>query len=164
MRICTEQGIYGERIPYAPEEKKKQIFITTNPENSAKHHQSIIERAMAIVPLKRGDIAYVDLGDDKKHCKIIGIRPGIVISTSEANIESPLIHMVPVTRTLRDLDSPYHVFVDKDDCINLKVSGTALCDQVVPVDRTQVIRKFGVVADARLMDKISRATRLRLGL
>lgn len=164
MRICMEEGIYGERIPYEPEKTNHNVYIKTNPENSAALNQSVIDKALSTIPIKRGEIVLADLGDNQKYCKIIGSRPVIVISSSKFNVTSPLITVIPITRTLRTVDAPEHIFIDKDDCINLKISGIILCEQMCSIDRTQVIKKMGAVTDARLMEKINLAAKRQIGV
>ena len=46
---------------------------------------------------KRGDIYYVDFGDDYRCSKQCGVRPAVVVSNNKANTFSPIITVVPLT-------------------------------------------------------------------
>jgi NADH:ubiquinone oxidoreductase subunit H len=126
MRICTSQGIYGDRIPLENIRVSSGVYAKRNPENSEYHKPNSIERALATVPVKRGDIVLIDFGSNDKYCKIIGSRPAIVVSATEFNMVSPIITVIPMTKSLRMIDNSEHIFVDKDDCKGLREFGMAL--------------------------------------
>lgn len=46
---------------------------------------------------KRGDIYFVDFGQNIDTCKQSGIRPAVIVSNNRANEHSPVITVVPLT-------------------------------------------------------------------
>lgn len=61
---------------------------------------------------KRGDIYYVDFGQNIDSNKQCGIRPAVIVSNNRANEHSPVITVVPLTsRTYKKRSLPTHVFI-----------------------------------------------------
>lgn len=164
MRICTSEGIYGERKPHKNPRVSSGLYIRSNPENSEFHKPNTVEKALATVPVKRGDIVIVDFGKDDRFCKIIGCRPAIVVSATKFNMVSPIVTVIPMTKSLRLIDNPEHIFVDKDDCDGMIDSGMALCEQMCSADRSQIIKQFASIRDERLMEKINKAAQRQIGM
>ena len=46
---------------------------------------------------KRGDIYFVDFGENIESNKQCGIRPAVIVSNNRANKHSPVITVVPLT-------------------------------------------------------------------
>ena len=46
---------------------------------------------------KRGDIYFVDFGQNIDTCKQSGIRPAVIVSNNRANKHYPVITVVPLT-------------------------------------------------------------------
>ena len=121
-----------------------------------------IERALSMEPVKKGDIVLINMGDDTEHCKMVGSRPAIVCGRFIP--DCPVILVIPMTQSFRQIDRPEHIFIDKSDCENLRESGMAMCEQLCSADRTQVIKKIAVITDRRLIEKINIALIYQLEL
>lgn len=73
------------------------------------------------------DIVFVDFGEISGDCLLRKSRPAIVLSGTEYNESSPILTVAPMTRSLKGLDSKYHVFIDREDCNNeLNTSGMCI--------------------------------------
>jgi len=166
MRVKLNHELYDDRGNLCVRQNRNTKFYRDiNPEQSTQYHQpASIEKALSTSPVKRGDIVLLDFGNDISHCKIIGSRPAIVLSGTEFNMTSPIITVIPMTKNFRMIDNPEHVFVDREDCEGLRESGMAMCEQMCSADRSQVIKKIGVITDDRLMDKINNAAKRQIGI
>lgn len=92
----------------------------------------------------RGDVIYVDLGAKYRGSVQGGIRPVVVISNNRANKYSTVITVVPLSSHIskkRNLSA--HVFVSAYRCSGLSMHSLALCEQVMSVDKLQVIDYIG---------------------
>lgn len=113
---------------------------------------------------KRGDIFYVDFGENNDSCKQRGVRPAMVISNNRANEHSPVITVVPMTsRTYKKRFMPTHVFVPRCSGSGLDKNSLALAEQVEAIDKTQLREHKGTVTDARIMEQITRALQIQIG-
>jgi len=113
--------------------KKKNVFRDGEwIRNNYNKTPSTIERALSTEPVKKGDIVLLDMGDDTQHCKTVGSRPAIVCSRFIPYC--PVITVIPMTQSFRQIDRPEHIFIDKDDCENLRESGMAMCEQICCAD------------------------------
>ena len=106
---------------------------------------------------ERMDIVLVDFGLDFERSTIGDFRPAIVISNTEYNRHSPVMQVLPLTKKLKYVDKPYHVFVDCLDCEDFTASGVCLVEQLTTIDRKQVRRKIARVTDKGLIKKINAA-------
>lgn len=116
-----------------------------------------VKRAMSCPTAKPGDICLIDFGDDVTHCRTVGVRPAICISSMGYNEDSPILRVVPMTRQLKAIDAPYHTFIDKDRCDGLENSGMAMGEQTIPITRDQIIKKISVITDDTLMAAVMKA-------
>ena len=81
------------------------------------------------------DIAFVDFGEISGDCLLRKSRPAIVLSGTEYNESSPILTVAPMARSLKGLDSKYHVFIDREDCNNeLNISGMCMYCRQMNVD------------------------------
>ena len=113
---------------------------------------------------ERMDIILVDFGLDYARSIIGDFRPAIVISNTEYNRHSPVMQVLPLTKKLKYVDKPYHVFVDCLDCEDFTASGVCLVEQITTIDRKQVRRKIARLTDKGLLLKIERAIIRQLDL
>ncbi len=70
---------------------------------------------------KRGDIYFVDFGNNHNSHKQSGLRPAIIVSNNKANANAPVITVVPLSaRVWKRRYLPTHVFIPlkKTDWIN----------------------------------------------
>lgn len=89
---------------------------------------------------KRGDIYYVDFGQNIDSNKQCGIRPAVIVSNNRANEHSPVITVVPLTsRTYKKRSLPTHVFIPKG--CGLERNSLALAEQVEAIDKKESTRK-----------------------
>ena len=113
---------------------------------------------------KRGDIYYVDFGDDYNSSKQCGIRPAVVVSNNKANTFSPIITVVPLTTKIHKKRSlPTHVLVPRSVCSGLERSSMALAEQVETIDKTQLREHRGSIINTKAMDEITRALQIQIG-
>ena len=112
---------------------------------------------MSCPTAKPGDICLIDFGYDVTHCRTVGVRPAICISSMGYNEDSPILRVVPMTRQLKAIDAPYHTFIDKDRCDGLENSGMAMGEQTIPITRDQIIKKISVITDDTLMAAVMKA-------
>ena len=89
---------------------------------------------------KRGDIYFADLGPGVGS-KQGGKRPVINCQNNSANLYSPTMTMVPTTSQLKRLDLPCHVLIGREG--NLKKDSMAMCEQLGPVNKSDVIGYIG---------------------
>lgn len=146
--VRRDFGNVNQKTSYG-EHATKKVADRSMPEN--------IERAMMVDAPERGAIYLVDFGDDKSCCLTAGTRPAICISADAYHVNSPILRVVPMTKHFKSIDAGYHVFVNRDKCVGLNESGMALGEQTRPIDRSMIIKKIGMIADAGLFDEVLEA-------
>lgn len=134
------------------------------PDYSVRNDYMKTEDTMSRASYERMDIVLVDFGLDFERSTIGDFRPAIVISNTEYNRHSPVMQVLPLTKKLKYVDKPYHVFVDCLDCEDFTASGVCLVEQLTTIDRKQVRRKIARVTDKGLLVKIERAIIRQLDL
>lgn len=110
------------------------------------------------------DILIVSFTEDYEHCYTGGVRPAICISSTELNRYSPLLTVIPMTKSMQYVDKPTHVFIDCKECDGLESSGVAMAEQPHCIDRTQSIKKIGEITEVSLQKKVMKAVTIALGL
>lgn len=112
---------------------------------------------------KRGDIYYVDFGQNINSNKQCGVRPAVIVSNNRANMHSPVITVVPLTGQVhKKRFLPTHVFVPK--CCGLNRDSLALAEQVETIDKNSMREKRGHITDAAVMASITRALQIQIGI
>lgn len=112
---------------------------------------------------KRGDIYFVDFGQNIESNKQCGIRPAVIVSNNRANEYSPVITVVPLTgRIYKKRFLPTHVFIPKS--CGLDRNSLALAEQVEAIDKKNLREKRGHISDAAIMEKINQALQIQLGV
>ena len=113
---------------------------------------------------KRGDIYYVDFGQNYESSKQCGIRPAVIVSNNRANEHSPIITVVPLTSKIHKKPSmPTHVLIPYSVGCGLDRSSMALAEQVETIDKAQLRDKRGCIANKGIMDQITRALQVQIG-
>ena len=113
---------------------------------------------------KRGDIYYVDFGDDYNSSKQCGIRPAVVVSNNRANEYSPIITVVPLTSKIHKKPSlPTHVLIPYSVDCGLDRSSMALAEQVETLDKRCLGEKIGEISDEMIMEKLTVALQIQIG-
>lgn len=139
-------------------------IVNRRPDYSVRNDYMRTEDTMSRASYERMDIVLVDFGLDFERSTIGDFRPAIVISNTEYNRHSPVMQVLPLTKKLKYVDKPYHVFVDCLDCEDFTASGVCLVEQLTTIDRKQVRRKIARVTDKGLIKKINAAVLVQLDI
>ena len=111
--------------------------------------------------VSRGDIIMVDLPNMGTSVQC-GMRPCIVVSNNKANMYSPNVIVVPLTsRNKKPL--PTHYTMQPTKLNGLKVSSTALAEQIITLSKTMIKRVVGKV-DEEHIDNINRIIKESISL
>ena len=109
----------------------------------------------------RGDIFYVDFGKGIGS-KQGGVRPALIVSNNKANRNSPVITVVPLTaRIWKKRYLPTHVRIYGS---GLSKPSMALAEQVETLDKSNLKEKIGEVSDEAVMDQVTRALQIQIGV
>lgn len=114
------------------------------------------------IPIRYGDIIFVDLGNEAVGSEQRGIRPCVVIQNDVGNQYSPTTIVAPVTARPKKL-LPTHVDLPKTMQNGLTKDSTALLEQIRCVSRDRIVRKVGWVGQNKLPE-IMLAIQISLGL
>ena len=71
-----------------------------------------------------------------------GMRPVVIVSNNAANKFSPVITAVPLTSNLHKTVLPTHVLLREP---GLKSPSLALCEQILSVDKSCLVKRIGSV-------------------
>lgn len=114
--------------------------------------------------IKRGNILYVYMSDEYEGNIQGGMRPVVVVSNNQANKHSPVITVVPLTsRTYKKRYLPTHVLIKEWHCSGLGRDSVALCEQILPLNRKDIVECVGEV-DKKMMKKITKAVQIQVGV
>lgn len=113
---------------------------------------------------KRGDIYFVDFGENHNSHKQSGIRPAVVVSNNKANTNSPVITVVPLSaRVWKKKYLPTHVLIPLKKSSGLDKPSMALAEQVETLDKLYLGEKIGEITDNLIMDAITVALQIQIG-
>jgi mRNA interferase MazF len=113
---------------------------------------------------KRGDIYYVDFGNNQNSYKQSGIRPVIVVSNNRANSNSPVVTVIPLTtRVWKKKYLPTHVQIPRKINTGLNKPSMALAEQVETLDKELLVNKVGEIVDDVVMEQITVALQIQIG-
>lgn len=87
--------------------------------------------------IKWGQIWYIARRDNNGHLQT-GDRPAIIVSNDIGNCHSPMVNVVPLTTNLSKKPLPTHC-----EIISSPVKSIALCEQVVPINKEDLIACVG---------------------
>ena len=90
-----------------------------------------------------------------------GTRPVVIVSNDVANNFSPIVTAVPLTSNRKAATLPTHV------CLcgyGLAAASIALCEQVMAVDKTRLVRRMGMVYKAYDRMALRHALAIQLGM
>lgn len=114
---------------------------------------------------RRGDIYYVNFGDNQNSHKQGGIRPVLVVSNNKANLNSPVVTVVPLTkRVWKKSYLPTHVLIPLSAESGLDKPSMALAEQVETIDKSLLVDKRGEIIDRVLMEQITVALQIQIGV
>ncbi|WP_458398090.1 type II toxin-antitoxin system PemK/MazF family toxin [Anaerotignum sp.] len=71
-----------------------------------------------------------------------GYRPVLIVSNDAANTNSPVVTVVPLTSKLNKQHLPTHVFLQEQ---GLDKNSIALCEQIITLDKSQLLRRIGYI-------------------
>lgn len=108
-----------------------------------------------MLKIKRGDIYWVDYGNDVVGSEQGGVRPAIIISNKLANMHSPVLIACPTTTKFSKKELPTHVELDYNK-VGLEKRTQVLAEQMGKIDRRRIMDYIGTV-DNETMDKIDLA-------
>lgn len=144
---------------------KQKKYVEEHDYFSSQLYNESVAEAMKAESYEWMDIVFVDFGEIQGDCLLRKSRPAIVLSDTQYNENSPVMTVAPMTRSLKGLDSNYHIFIDKSDCKDeLYTSGMCMLEHSRAVDRRQVKYKMSHVYDEHLRQKIVRALAQHLHL
>lgn len=113
----------------------------------------------------RGDIFFVDFGDHGDSHKQSGIRPAVIVSNNRNNRNSPVVTVVPLSaRVWKKKNLPTHVQIPLNKSVGLDKPSMALAEQVETLDKTKLGEKIGEITDSLLMDAITVALQIQIGV
>lgn len=90
-----------------------------------------------------------------------GRRPVVIVSNDANNANSPIVTIVPLTSNRKKLTQPTHV------CLRgcgLSATSIALCEQVMALDKTCLLRRVGEVSRWFERLAIQHALAVQLGI
>lgn len=118
---------------------------------------------MLTIPIRRGDVVYVDLrgaeGTEKQ-----GARPCVVVQNDVGNKFSPLAIVVPITDQRQDKQLPVQVLVSATALGAWAKDSVIECGHLRTIDRGARITRVVGHLDAAAMAKVDDALRVSLGL
>jgi mRNA interferase MazF len=96
--------------------------------------------------IKRGDIVYIDIPEDKNDPhKQTGVRPCVITTNDGNNRYCNRVDYVPLTSQIKKPDLPPHAKLYNTKC--LQKTSMALCEQWGSVDKSFVKEKIGTVSE-----------------
>ena len=114
---------------------------------------------------RRGEIYNVDFGNNENSYKQCGVRPALVVSNNRANENSPVVTVVPLTeRVSKKKYLPTHVQIPLKASVGLSKPSMALAEQVETLDKNQLLEKLGEVYDEMVMQQITIALQIQIGV
>lgn len=88
-------------------------------------------------------------------------HPCIIVSNDAANTHSPVVTIVPLSSRLRKKHLPTHVPVHSSA---LTQESYALCEQIISLDKANLIAAIGCVQDGSERTRLERALAIQLGM
>lgn len=111
--------------------------------------------------MKQYDIWLADILAPKDSHVQHGRRPVVIISNNLANIHSPVVTVIPLTSQMNKHQLPTHVYLWGQ---GLNRASIALCEQVMAVDKTRLLRRMGIVYKAYDRMALRHALAIQLGM
>ena len=113
---------------------------------------------------KRGEIYFVDFGDNIGSFKQSGTRPAVVVSNNKANTHSPVVTVVPLTSKTRKTHLPTHVLIPTTAGVGLNRTSLALAEQVETLDKDRLLDYKGEITSKKVMGQITTALQVQIGV
>ena len=112
--------------------------------------------------IRRGDIYYVDLGSERNGSIQHGVRPCVVCGNNLQNRFSEVIMISPITSSRKKKPIPTHLELKAEEC-NLKVDSTVLFEQIITIQKSQLLEKVASLGDD-MMEKVNHKLMISFGL
>lgn len=90
-----------------------------------------------------------------------GVRPVLIVSNNKANQYSPIITVIPLTCCLTKHYLPTHVNLIG---YGLEKPSVLLAEQILSLDKKNLLSKIGAVEDYDTLSKIKRAMSIQLSM
>lgn len=90
-----------------------------------------------------------------------GYRPVLIVSNDTANTHSPVVTVVPLTSKLSKHHLPTHVVLHEQ---GLNKNSIALCEQIITLDKSHLLRRIGYVYKSFDRLAIYHALAVQLGM
>ena len=103
--------------------------------------------------IKRGDIYFVNLGSERQGSIQHGIRPCVICGNNLQNKYSEVIMISPMTSSKKKKPIPTHLELKAEEC-NLKVDSTVLFEQIITIQKSQLLEKVASLGDD-MMEKVN---------
>lgn len=110
---------------------------------------------------KFGDIYFAKLPIQINSRVQQGYRPVLVVSNDKNNYYSTILSIVPITSSQTKHHLPTHVELDGFGLIK---PSTALCEQIMPIDKHRMGDKIGEIDDPIVFDSLQRAMMVQLNM
>lgn len=120
-----------------------------------KMNKELLERNGVV---QKGEIWHIEQGDTTPTgTEIWGNRPAIIVSNNSTNAKAGFVNVVYLT-TANKREMPYHIKV-----ISGGKHATALCEQIVPVDKSRIGFYIGKITDEEML-AVDKALLFSLGI
>ena len=113
------------------------------------------------MPIKRGDLFWVDL-NPTKGSEQAGRRPVLIIQNDVGNEAAPTVIVAPLTTKSFTKEYPINVHLPRG-VAGLKENSTVLLSQIRTIDKSRLGRKIGHLPVSYLQ-KVNEAISISLGL
>ena len=90
-----------------------------------------------------------------------GLRPVLVVSNDKNNFFSSVVTIVPLTTSFTKHRLPTHVIIDG---FGLYKPSTALCEQIMPLDKQRLLFKIGTIDNQNTIDSLQAAMMIQLNI
>lgn len=110
---------------------------------------------------KFGEIYYAKLPVQPNSRVQQGYRPVLVVSNDKNNYYSTVVTVVPLTSSTTKHPLPTHVQIEG---FGLLKSSTALCEQIMPLDKYRLVQKIGCIDKHEIFENLQRAMMIQLNM
>jgi len=116
---------------------------------------------MTNTPIKNLQIWMADLPHIPGSHVQSGIRPVLIVSNDSGNTFAPIVSAVPLTSRLNKHRLPTHVRVNAAGLLH---ESLALCEQILTLDKTSLIRPIATITNDDTRAALHRAMAIQLGM
>ena len=110
--------------------------------------------------VKRGDIYFVDLGEEKFGSEQKGKRPALILQNNTGNHHSTTTIVALISTKKKPL--PVHIYLDPEDS-GLQKDSYVLLEQLRTIDKQRLLKRIGSTSDEK-MEEVQEAIKISLGM